>query len=67
MTFRDDLAATSEWVAAYLETAGARPVFPSVSPGEVRRKLPRSAPEAGEPFSDVLRDLDEIVMPGLTL
>jgi aromatic-L-amino-acid/L-tryptophan decarboxylase len=67
MTFRDDLAATSEWVAAYLETAGERPVFPAVSPGDVRRKLPRSAPETGEPFSDVLRDLDEIVMPGLTL
>ena len=38
MTFRDDLAATSEWVAAYLETAGERPVFPAVSPGEIRRE-----------------------------
>ncbi len=26
MTFNDDLAAASEWVAAYLETAGERPV-----------------------------------------
>jgi aromatic-L-amino-acid/L-tryptophan decarboxylase len=67
LNFRDELAATSEWVAAYLETAGERPVFPDVSPGEIRRKLPGSAPEVGEPFSAVLRDLDEIVMPGLTL
>ncbi len=28
LTFRDDLAATSEWVAAYLETAGERPGLP---------------------------------------
>ena len=67
MTFRDDLEATSEWVAGYLETAGERPVYPSVRPGEIRAKLPRSAPETAEPFADVLRDLDEIIMPGLTL
>ncbi len=66
MTFRDDLLATSEWVAGYLETAGERPVFPAVAPGEVRAKLPRSAPQQGEPFADVLRDLDELIMPGLT-
>jgi aromatic-L-amino-acid decarboxylase len=67
VTFRNDLAATSDWVAAYLETAGERPVFPPVRPGEIRAKLPRSAPEAGQPFSEVLRDLDEIIMPGLAL
>jgi len=67
LTFRDDLATTSEWVAGYLETAGERPVFPSVAPGDVRAKLPRAAPEQGEPFAAVLRDLDEVIMPGLTL
>jgi aromatic-L-amino-acid decarboxylase len=67
VTFRDDLAATSEWVAGYLESAGELPVFPAVQPGEIRAKLPRSAPERGEPFADVLRDLDEVIIPGLTL
>jgi aromatic-L-amino-acid decarboxylase len=67
VTFRDDLAATSEWVAGYLETAGERRVSASVAPGEVRAKLPPSAPEHGEPFAAVLRDLDEVIMPGLTL
>jgi aromatic-L-amino-acid decarboxylase len=66
-SFRDDLAAASEWVASYLETARERPVFPAVEPGETRAKLPRSAPEQGEPFADVLRDLDDVIMPGLTL
>jgi aromatic-L-amino-acid decarboxylase len=40
-------------------------VFPSVAPGDVRAKLPPAAPEHGEPFAAVLRDLDEVIMPGL--
>lgn len=36
-----------------------------VSPGEVRAMLPGSAPESAEPFEALLRDLDEVVVPGL--
>jgi aromatic-L-amino-acid/L-tryptophan decarboxylase len=42
------------------------PVAASVSPGEVRAKLPDAAPEQGEPFEAMLRDLDELIVPGLT-
>jgi aromatic-L-amino-acid/L-tryptophan decarboxylase len=37
-----------------------------VQPGETRARLPSSPPEQGEPFDALLRDLDEIVLPGLT-
>ena len=37
-----------------------------VEPGEIRAALPASPPERGEPFADVLRDLDEVLMPGIT-
>jgi aromatic-L-amino-acid/L-tryptophan decarboxylase len=67
MTFRDDLAAASDWVASYMETMGERPVVPNVSPGDIRARLPASPPEQAEPFADVLRDFDEIIVPGLTL
>jgi aromatic-L-amino-acid decarboxylase len=67
MTFREDLDAASDWVAAYVESSGERPVVAGVKPGEVRSKLPASPPEKAEPFSDVLRDLDEVIVPGLTL
>ena len=66
MTFRDDGAATLEWVADYLENVGERPVLAQVEPGEIRARLPASPPDAAEPFRDVLRDLDEILLPGLT-
>jgi aromatic-L-amino-acid decarboxylase len=32
----------------------------------VRRSLPASPPERAEPFADVLRDLDELLLPGIT-
>ena len=36
------------------------------SPGEIRRRLPASPPDQPEPFDFVLRDLDQVVMPGLS-
>ena len=38
----------------------------SVEPGEIRAKLPAAAPEEPEPFEALMRDLDEIVLPGIT-
>ena len=55
-----------EWVARYMERVGELPISPDVTPGEIRAKLPADAPEAAEPFADLLRDLDEIVLPGIT-
>ncbi len=53
-------------MARYLETMRDLPVRAPVEPGEVRAKLPASPPEEAEPFEAVLRDLDEIVVPGTT-
>ena len=64
--FREDGAATVEWVARYLERLPELPVLAQVEPGEIRARLPASPPEEGEPFSAVLRDLDEVLMPGIT-
>jgi aromatic-L-amino-acid decarboxylase len=63
---RRDGPAALEWAARYLETVHERPVLAPVRPGEIRARLPRSAPEHGEPFSALLDDLDEIIAPGLT-
>ena len=63
---RRDGAAALEWAAAYLERVGELPVLAQVEPGEIRARLPQSPPERGEPFADVLRDLDEVLMPGIT-
>lgn len=64
--FRSDAAAASEWVAGYLERVRDYPVLAQVQPGDIRAALPPAPPEQGEPFTDVLRDLDEILLPGVT-
>jgi len=63
---RADGAAALEWAASYLELVGELPVMSPVAPGDITARLPSEAPEQPEPFSAVLRDLDEILLPGVT-
>jgi aromatic-L-amino-acid/L-tryptophan decarboxylase len=64
--FRADAAAASEWIARYLEGVRELPVLSQVEPGQVKAALPAAPPEQAEPFAAVLRDLDEILLPGIT-
>ena len=66
MTFREDGQATLDWVARYLERVGDLPVVPDVEPGDLAARLPALPPEDGEPFANVLRDLDDVILPALT-
>jgi aromatic-L-amino-acid decarboxylase len=66
LSFRDDGYAAVDWAARYLERVGELPVLAQVSPGELSALLPLSAPETGEPFANVLADLDELIVPALT-
>jgi aromatic-L-amino-acid decarboxylase len=63
---REDGHRAVDWAADYLERVGDLPVLAQVSPGEIRARLPESPPEHAEPFEAVLRDLDEILLPGVT-
>ena len=66
MSFLEDGRAALEWAARYLEDVGEQPVLAQVEPGDVRRSIPPSPPERAEPFADVLRDLDELLLPAIT-
>ena len=66
MSFRDDGYAAVDWAAGYLERVGELPVLAQVQPGELTARLPAAPPEHGEPFGNVLRDLDELIVPALT-
>jgi len=64
--FLEDGCAALEWAADYLDRVGELPVLAQVEPGEIRARLPAAPPEQAESFSDVLRDLDEVLLPGIT-
>jgi aromatic-L-amino-acid decarboxylase len=55
-----------DWIADYRATVAARPVMARTEPGDVKRQLPAEPPDQAEPFDAIVRDLDEIIVPGLS-
>ncbi len=37
-----------------------------VAPGYLRELIPAHAPEKAEPWTDVMKDIDRVIMPGVT-
>jgi aromatic-L-amino-acid decarboxylase len=66
VTFREDGQTALEWAARYLERVDDFPVLAQVEPGYVRSRLPASPPDRGEPFSAVLRDVEDVLLPAMT-
>ena len=55
-----------DWVADYLARPERVAVLSQVKPGDIRKQLPKRPPEGPEPFDLVIRDLERIIVPGLT-
>ncbi|XP_066441122.1 aromatic-L-amino-acid decarboxylase isoform X1 [Eleutherodactylus coqui] len=55
-----------DYIADYLEHIESRTVFPDVEPGYLRPMIPDSAPEEGETYEDIMKDVERVIMPGVT-
>jgi len=55
-----------DWVADYLAHPERLNVLSQAEPGDIRRQLPLAPPQHPESMSAVLKDLDSIIVPGLT-
>jgi aromatic-L-amino-acid decarboxylase len=55
-----------DWIADYRATLATRPVMARTGPGDVKAALPVEPPHDPEPFDAIVRDLDAILVPGLT-
>ena len=64
--FRRHGYALVDWIADYVERVETLPVLSRVEPGAVRAQLPPAAPLEGEPFEAMLRDVEAIILPGIT-
>ncbi|HEY8301024.1 MAG TPA: aminotransferase class V-fold PLP-dependent enzyme [Jatrophihabitans sp.] len=64
--FREHGRQVIDWIADYLEQIESFPVLSPAEPGAVRAALPDRPPERGTGFDDVLRDMSDIVLPGIT-
>lgn len=55
-----------DYIADYLENIRDRRVYPSVKPGYMRNLVPDSAPLAGEEWTEIFKDVERVIMPGMT-
>lgn len=54
-----------EYIADYLENIRERRVFPDVKPGYMRELVPSEAPEHSEPWDNIFKDVERVIMPGV--
>ncbi|RED93367.1 pyridoxal phosphate-dependent decarboxylase family protein [Marinoscillum furvescens] len=64
--FRKNAHAAVDWVADYLENIEQHPVKSQVKPGDIKKQLPEKAPDSSEAFADLMQDLNDIILPGIT-
>jgi aromatic-L-amino-acid decarboxylase len=55
-----------DWIADYQSRIESFPVLSQVKPGEIRAALPANPPAQGEPFDALLKDVDRLILPGVT-
>jgi aromatic-L-amino-acid decarboxylase len=54
------------WLSEYLADPGRYPVLARTAPGAVRAALPAAPPAVPESLDVILRDFEQIVLPGIT-
>jgi aromatic-L-amino-acid decarboxylase len=64
--FRRHASALADWLADYTERVETLPVRSPLPPGHLRARLPSAPPEQGESFDAMLRDVEELILPGVT-
>ena len=55
-----------DWIADYRRDVAARAVMANTTPGAVKAALPSAPPDRPEAFAEVMRDLDRVIVPGLS-
>jgi aromatic-L-amino-acid decarboxylase len=65
-SFRTHAHQLVDWMANYMETLSERPVMAQTQPSEILAQLPTQAPEQGEPFTALMQDFEQIILPGMT-
>lgn len=55
-----------DWIADYFERMEDLPVLSQIEPDSLKNALPPEAPRTGEDFSDVLKDVDDLILPAIT-
>ncbi|KAG0711054.1 Tyrosine decarboxylase [Chionoecetes opilio] len=55
-----------DYIANYLDTIEERRVTPAIEPGYLRSLVPSEAPKKPEQWDDIMKDVEDKIMPGVT-
>jgi len=55
-----------DWIADYYEKVESFPVMSRAKTGQIRASLPEHPPHRGETFGAMLRDVEKLILPGIT-
>jgi aromatic-L-amino-acid decarboxylase len=55
-----------DWIADYYENVSNYPVLSQVIPGEIKSHLPESPPDERQSMEEIMKDVNAIIMPGIT-
>ena len=55
-----------DYVADYLKDISERDVLPDVQPGFMESLIPSNAPEDPQSFTEIMKDVENLIMPGMT-
>jgi len=58
--------AVVDWIADYQSRIESFPVLSQAKPGQIRASLPPNPPAHGESFEAVLKDVEHLILPGVT-
>nr|KAF7427226.1 hypothetical protein H0235_006920 [Vespula pensylvanica] len=64
--FLDFGKASMDFIVNYMETLRDRPVLPNVEPGYLSQLIPEEAPKEAETWQEVFKDIERVIMPGIT-
>ncbi len=64
--FRHHGHAVVDWIADYQSRIESFPVLSQAKPGQIRASLPAHPPVHGEPFDALLKDVEKLILPGVT-
>ena len=55
-----------DWISDYFARIEELPVLSQAKPGDLTAQLPTAPPASGEAMSDILADVDQLIVPALT-
>src|SRR5207245_4251266 len=55
-----------DWLAGYFQQIESFPVLSRVEPGQIHGSLPANPPAEGEPVEAMLKEVEKLILPGIT-